>query len=135
MKYLKYILLCLIVCLVSCSKDEADNNVVEDTDYYYVHYVFPIYGGNIKYRDADNQLKDGPTAGSPFGTNKGGLDINVGPVKKGFEAYLSGTNGYNVYYTPTMKIEVSKNNQPFVVKGTFTFRDYISNTLQYKIDY
>lgn len=118
------------------SKDwEEDKSTNISSDEYYVHYVFPEYGGGIKYRDTDGSLKDGPAPGNPFTHYHGGLNITIGPVKKGFNAYLSGTNNLNTSYHPTMKIQVSKNNSVMVDKGSYSFSNNGAYTLSYTIDF
>lgn len=135
MKKTLLFLLCILTIpyffCVSCSDDKE----YEDTDEYYVHYIFPVYGSNVLYRDVNNSLRSGSASGSPFGSSHPHLDVTIGPVKKGFEAYLSGQNHLNPYSSPTMKIQVSKNNGAFVDKCSYRFHGSESNTLKYTIDF
>lgn len=132
-------LLGLLFCIIitSCTKDDIATPNTADTDSkdeYYVHYEFPVYG-TCQYRDCDGQLKDGPAPAHPFDKNPIHLNITIGPVKKGFNCYLTGQNGLNISLNPTMLIQVSKNSGVLVDKASYTFRDNGTHTLSYTIDF
>lgn len=121
-KYLKLIVCVLaVVMLVAC---EDKNTPQVDTNEYYVRYSISYAPNisarqNVTYADVDG-IK------TITENNKTSLwDVTIGPVKKGFKAYVSCKSESNT----TAKIEVCKNSGPFVLKATGT------NSAEYKIDF
>jgi hypothetical protein len=108
---IKLLMFSMILTLISCSSDDADNGT-GTTDNYYVKYVIT---GNGAYGRFSNW-----TATTPQGnyTNNGTQVRNwsqtYGPANKWFNCrvqigdYISGT--------PNIEIHVSKNDEPFSLK-------------------
>lgn len=125
-----------ILILGACTKEkiiELAPEQKEDTNEYFVHYEFPIYGSEIQYRDIDGELKNGPVPGGSM-DSKSGLNITIGPVKKGFNCYLKGKNYLNG--GGWMKIQVSKNSGVLVDKANLRIYDSgVMKVIEYTIDF
>ena len=126
MKFLKYVICLLIVsmALVSCENIETpskqENN---NADFYYVKYSISSpgvykYFSDIYYADVDG------TGSASINYSIKNWTITVGPVKKGFNAFVRNKKGEG-----NNMIEVSKNNSPFAIKASGL------NEASYKITY
>lgn len=105
---------------VSCTKgNESDNNSIEQKaeteDVYFVKYASNGLSGryNATYTKEDGKSTSLQSiAGSDF-------ERTVGPVEKGFKASFTitlNTGGYGA-----VRIEVKKNDEPFLVKKESTY--------------
>lgn len=106
----------ITISFSACSKDDTSNVPIDETkvnDNYYIKYE--AYNGN------------GLSANGNVTTEKGILSFEdsfsetFGPVSKGFRASISVScrhkgNGGNSTYS--IRIYVSKNNEPFVLKAS-----------------
>jgi hypothetical protein len=115
----------LVMFFTMCKKE----TVVDQTEYY-VKYV--IDGRSSIQQSKTDGLKvtltneNGATV-EYIRSNRGSLEFNVGPVKKGFSAKLIGTNVCCVsccYIKPMLQIFVSENNGPFVLKNEINTTEY-----------
>lgn len=101
----------LIMAFISCDKNEP-----EDNNEYYVKYTISATQvsqiDDITYADVEKMVTVDNTKN--FLTK---WEITIGPVKKGFKAYIN--NGKNSKLS-TAKIEISKNGKPFVMKASGT---------------
>lgn len=107
---------CLIVFYSSCSnkttiEPEPTPNVESE---YFVKYCSNGLSGryDAQYTDENGEsvyLRN--IAGNEF-------ERTIGPVKKGFKCSFSITQNYS---QTTVRIEIKKDNEPFVVKGESTF--------------
>ncbi len=100
--------------MASCEKDNAE---------YYVKYSiksanFMEYFSDIYYADVHGIVM------CEMGHSIRQWEVTVGPVKKGFNAHVQNAVGGG-----NNKIEVSKNNGPFVLKASGT------NSATYMIDF
>ena len=120
-KYLRVLVLFVAALLmVGCE----DNTPQVDTTEYYVRYSVsftPYISANprITYADVSG------TKTSAEHKNTALWEVTIGPVKKGFNAYVS----YYGEIDATAKIEVCKNSGPFVLKATG------KKQASYKIDF
>ena len=109
--------------LVGCDKNNYNTPQV-DTNEYYVRYSlsfspYIVVNPKVTYADVDGMK-------TPIENTKTSLwEVTIGPVQKGFKAYVS----YTGETTPVAKIEVCKNSGPFALKATGT------NSAEYKIDF
>ena len=123
---LKIILLSLTFTFLSCNKDDMNNNETDKNVNYYVKYII---SGNGTYGRFSNW-----TATTPQGIYKNnGYQVNswnqtYGPAKKGFKCEIR-INDY-IGGAPTIKIYVSKNNEPFILKLSKT-----GDSALYSIDF
>ena len=97
--------------MVSCEDHNIeDYNNPSDNSEYYVRYTvsatYPYIFSNVKYADVNG-------TGSFMNYQTRNWAITIGPVKKGFNAFVKNENG-----TATDKIEVSKNGGPFALKAS-----------------
>lgn len=116
MKKLLCIITCLLVTLlsiVSCCDyyDEFyDGNGDVDTSEYYVKYTV---SSNYPYIFSDVTYADVYGTGSMMDYQTRGWTVTIGPVRKGFHAFVRNANG-----KATNKIEISKNGGPFALKAS-----------------
>jgi hypothetical protein len=108
--------------MVSCEKDNIENNNnSSDNSEYYVRYSvstsYPYIFSDVKYADVNG-------TGSFMNYQTRHWTETIGPVKKGFHAYVKNEKG-----TATDKIEVSKNGGPFAMKASG------NNSASYSIDF
>ena len=98
----------IIVALFMVSCEDYSNP--SDNSEYYVRYsvssTYPYIFSNVKYADVNG-------TGSFMNYQTRNWAITIGPVKKGFNAFVKNENG-----TATDKIEVSKNGGPFALKAS-----------------
>lgn len=120
-------LLIVVVALVSCNKNSANNAQ------YYVKYVvdggasYPLAisstsGLKVKLINDKNATEEYVRG------NSISYEFPIGPIKKGFTATLTalrfpGSSSLSLYIRPKLQIYVSMNNGPYVLK-----REDISNT-------
>lgn len=113
----------LVLFFTMCKKE----TVVDQTEYY-VKYV--IDGRSNVQRPSGLKVTLINEAGvlvEYIRSNLGSLEFNVGPVKKGFNAKLIGTNVCCFsccYIKPMLQIFVSENNGPFVLKNEINTTEY-----------
>ena len=116
----------ILVLFFTMCKKEA---VVDQTEYY-VKYV--IDGRSSIQQSKTDGLKvtlinENGVLVEYIRSNLGSLEFNVGPVKKGFNAKLIGTNVCCFsccYIKPMLQIFVSENNGPFVLKNEINTTEY-----------
>lgn len=123
-----FIFLFAFVCcalFVNCSKDDFNDN----GDEYYVRYYCSKYS-TLSYTEADGKT-------TSWTNNNKALNVTIGPVKKGFQASLSGYCSMNPALHPAAGIQVSKNGGPMVDKCLVNINTYYSGnvSLSYKIDF
>ena len=147
-KFLIFLLIPLLCYTTACSRDDdqeppqkeinedvqqkpQDNNqndqeddtpIPEKKDEYYVRYTAKYsrhLPGVTVYRNEKNKLVT---------VEKSNFEMVIGPVEKGFEAYLGGSNP-NALIQNSRKIEISKNGGVFMTKATGAY------SLTYKIDF
>ena len=123
----RYLLLLISVCL-SGLFSSCDNKGLEPEptpaaeSQYFVKYRSDGLSGryNASYRDEKGKtITLNNIAGSEF-------ERTIGPVKKGFECLFSITMDYT---KATVRIEVKKDDEPFLVKKESTF-----GSVSYKIE-
>ncbi|MCM1170317.1 MAG: hypothetical protein NC324_10330 [Bacteroides sp.] len=110
----------LMFAVCACESDYQDENgtgsnnsgSIENNDEYYVQYVvssnYPSIFSNVHYASEQGE-------GSFMNYQTRGWSETIGPVKKGFRAWVKVDRG-----EPTCKIQVSKNNSAFATKSTGT---------------
>lgn len=105
---------CVMIITQSCTPNNATNDNEKPnatTDVYYVKYASNGLEGtySVNYTAEDGQ--------PVYVSNIKGADFErtIGPVSKGFEANFTITSTLN-YTTVAVRIEVKKNNEPFIVK-------------------
>lgn len=114
----------VLLGMASCSDDKDSKD-----DAYYVKYKWTYssaYGGIIVvgkavYVDANGDVQTVEGV-------RGGWEVTIGPVKKGFEASLS-IEAPSGTYTPETTIEVCKGSEPFALQARGVFG------VSYKINY
>lgn len=115
----RYIYLLLSVCclwfLCSCNdkKLEPEDTPAAESEYFVKYRSDGLSGRyNAQYRDEKGKtISLNNIAGSEF-------ERTIGPVKKGFECSFAITMDYS---QATVRIEVKKDNEPFLVKKESTF--------------
>ena len=119
-RILGLLLFVLPLCIVACSKTptESDSSEKQAESEYYVKYASDGLGGsgiyeyNVSYTDEKGEQRSfsNMTADS--------FERTIGPVSKGFKAsfsiWVANTNDTR---TRAARIEVKKDNNPFVVKA------------------
>jgi hypothetical protein len=96
-----------------------------NTDEYYVRYTIQssfYYFGSISYADVNGTQRD--RTGNYNNTSLL-WEMTIGPVKKGFNSFVKYESGK----ADNVKIEVSKNGNPFVQKASGV------NNASYKINF
>ncbi|MBQ4394774.1 MAG: hypothetical protein IJP45_06495 [Paludibacteraceae bacterium] len=124
-KGIRIIISLLIVSLIMFSCDlfyDPQHDVTPDNSNYYVRYTikatYPYLFSDVTYRDVygtEIALKNYRTRS---------WSVTIGPVKKGFNAYVKNESG-----SATNQIEISKNGEPFTLKANGT------NSASYTIDF
>ena len=92
----------------------SNGNSTQQQDEYYVKYTISssfYYFGSITYADVNGTKHDRT---GDYNRTRLNWEVIVGPVKKGFNSHISYSRGS----ANTVKIEVSKNNGPFVLKAS-----------------
>lgn len=107
--FLATIIVALI--MVSCEDHNSEdyNNHFDNSEYYVRYTVsatYPYIFSNVKYADVNG-------TGSFMNHQTRNWTVTIGPVKKGFYAFVKNEKG-----TATDKIEVSKNGGPFALKAS-----------------
>lgn len=93
--------------------NQPNNGGSNQQDEYYVKYSISssfYYFGSITYADVNGTNNDRT---GDYNRTSLKWEVIVGPVKKGFRSHVSYSRGN----ANTVKIEVSKNNGPFVLKA------------------
>lgn len=118
---MKKILLVLVFSLltftfVGCEEfnQPSNGNSTQQQDEYYVKYTISssfYYFGSITYADVNGTKNDRT---GDYNRTSLKWEVIVGPVKKGFNSHVSYSRGS----ANIVKIEVSKNNGPFVLKAS-----------------
>lgn len=110
----------LLFTVCACENDVREDDNVDNTntgtivnnDEYYIQYSastnYPAIFSNVHYATEHGE-------GSFMNYQTRGWSETIGPVKKGFIAWISVDRG-----APTCKIQVSKNNSAFATKATGT---------------
>ncbi len=114
-----------VLFFTKCKKETVENKVE-----YYVKYI--IDGKSSIQQSKTDGLK--VTLKNETGvmvdyirSNRGAIEFIVGPVTKGFNAKLVGTNVCCVnccYIKPSLQIYLSENNGPFVLKKEESVTQY-----------
>ena len=126
MKNLLYILLLTPIFLLSSCDKEQDNNQVLIQDNYYVNYIISAPSPYGRFSNWTATTPEDTYSNS--GLQVGGWNQTYGPVPKYFtcnvqiEDYQGGT--------PTIEIHVAKNQEPFVLKASS-----IGSSASYVINY
>lgn len=113
-KILALLLIVLPFCIVACSKDAAENGSSNKNAEYYVKYAsdglgVPYY--NVSYTDDTGKKQ------SFYNLNSDSFERTIGPVSVGFEAsFRIWVDNGNDSRTRAARIELKKDNNPFVVK-------------------
>lgn len=92
----------------------SNGNSTQQQDEYYVKYTISssfYYFGSITYADVNGTKNDRT---GDYNRTSLKWEVIVGPVKKGFNSHVSYSRGS----ANIVKIEVSKNNGPFVLKAS-----------------
>ena len=103
---------------LSCEKEEPNNNV-ENNDEYYVKYVVKSSSIYILTRTAEINSENNIKSNYTF--NNSAWEVTIGPVKKGFKATLNANFNTTQTLAKTymnVEIQVSKNNAPFALKAS-----------------
>ena len=111
MRHFALALFCILFSFVSCNKGTTTSEIPgrEVESVYFVKYCTQGVSGRFdaKYKDEKgNFIILTNIAGNEF-------ERTIGPVSKGFECSFSITMDYS---KPTVRIEIKKDNEPFVVK-------------------
>lgn len=122
---MKKLFLLFAVALLVTACDDFNNpqqgGKSQNSSDYYVKYsvssTYPYIFSNVKYADVNG-------TGSMMNYQTRSWTITIGPVKKGFRAYVENERG-----TATDKIEVSKDGSPFAIKASG------QNSASYTINY
>ena len=131
------LLIVLPLCTIACSKTTTENEqeVNKPESEYYVKYASDglngngIYAYNVSYTDEKGEERSfsNMTADS--------FERTIGPVSKGFKAsfriWVANTNDT---MTRAARIEVKKDNNPFVVKAEQSNRGYGGVSVSYTIE-
>ena len=117
-KLISLLLIVLPLCFTACSKSPADNETPSGQSEYYVKYASDGLGGNgiyqynVSYTDEKGEQK---TFSNMTADN---FERTIGPVSVGFKASLRiWVNNTNDSRARAARIEVKKDNNPFVVKA------------------
>ena len=119
-KIICLLLIVLQLCFTACSKSPADNETPANPQEseYYVKYASDGLGGNgiyqynVSYTDEKGEQK---TFSNMTADN---FERTIGPVSVGFKASLRiWVNNTNDSRARAARIEVKKDNNPFVVKA------------------
>ena len=117
-KLISLLLIVLPLCFTACSKSPADNETPSRQSEYYVKYASDGLGGNgiyqynVSYTDEKGEQK---TFSNMTADN---FERTIGPVSVGFKASLRiWVNNTNDSRARAARIEVKKDNNPFVVKA------------------
>ncbi|MDM9630261.1 hypothetical protein [Robiginitalea aurantiaca] len=105
-----------IFTLSSCSKEEMEVDEPIVSDSYYVKYTISGSGIYGRFSNWSATTPDGGYYNSGYQTRS--WNETFGPVDKGFNCSVG--IGYYQGGTPTIKIYVSKNNEPFALKANVT---------------
>lgn len=136
-RILGLLLIVLPLCIVACSKTpaESDSSEKQAESEYYVKYASDglngngIYAYNVSYTDEKGEERSfsNMTADS--------FERTIGPVSKGFKAsfriWVANTNDT---MTRAARIEVKKDNNPFVVKAEQSNRGYGGVSVSYTLE-
>ena len=131
------LLIVLPLCTIACSKSpiSSESDTPEKPSEYYVKYASDglngngIYAYNVSYTDEKGEERSfsNMTADS--------FERTIGPVSKGFKAsfriWVANTNDT---MTRAARIEVKKDNNPFVVKAEQSNRGYGGVSVSYTIE-
>lgn len=129
MKRVFFYLVIVLFSFVSCSKDNDGIDPEPETvaDEYYIQYIVPgtsDFTPRFEYKDADGQIKE---------SYKVTTEIAIGPVPKGFTAYL---NAKSFIQGRAITIAVSKNKSPWLVKASKKlYSGTDSKSIEYTIDF
>ena len=119
------IALFFVFFFTTCKKEAVENPIE-----FYVKYVID---GNSSYQQSKTDglkvtlTNENSVSVDYIRSNRGAIEFIVGPVKRGFNAKLVGTNVCCVnccYIKPSLQIFLSENNGPFVLKKEETVSQY-----------
>lgn len=107
------LLVLAIITLMGCNKENINiPNVEEVTEnVYFVRYISDRPIGTASYTNEEGKTI---TIRNVTGTN-GFFERTIGPVYSGFKCSFSMDRGTGVYDLP-VRIEVKRNEEPFVIK-------------------
>ena len=115
LRKMKKILSIILVSVLAFSLTACEGfNNPDKNDEYYVKYSISssfYYFGSIKYVDVNGTKHDRT---GDYNRTSLKWEVIVGPVNKGFNSHVSYSRGR----ANIVKIEVSKNNGPFVLKAS-----------------
>lgn len=127
--------------IYGCSKEEAssDNPQAQDEPRYYVKYeVYMPLGSGFESSTTRKITFVSENGEQSLSTTKSSWEATYGPLKKGTELYLgvaaeSGGIRNDVEYY--VRLSVSRNKEPFVLKGEDRGISVSSLYTSYKIDF
>ena len=134
-RIINFILIVLSFCVVACSKNSPEDDSSVKQSEYYVKYAAEGLGGsgiyeyNVRYTDEKGEVK------SFSNMTSDSFERIIGPVSVGFEAsfriWVANTNDTR---TRAARIEVKKDNNPFVVKAEKSGRGSGGVSVTYTIE-
>ena len=117
-KIICLLLIVLPLCFTACSKSNADGDSPKGQSEYYVKYASDGLGGtgiyvyNVSYTDEKGEQK------SLSNMTADNFERTIGPVSGGFKAtFRISVANMNDTRARAARIEVKKDNGPFVVKA------------------
>ncbi len=117
-KIICLLLIVLPLCFTACSKSNVNGDSPKGQSEYYVKYASDGLGGtgiyvyNVSYTDEKGEQK------SLSNMTADNFERTIGPVSVGFKASLHiWVNNSNDSRARAARIEVKKDNNPFVVKA------------------
>ena len=135
-RFLLFALLSTFV-LFGCSSENEDIPLEDDNEYYVKYEVYMPLGGGFA-KDGTKKITFVTEKGEEsISTSKSEWEGTYGPVKKGTHLYLkaireSGAIRNDVEYYA--RLSVSRNDEPFVVKGEQRLESVSSLSVSYTID-
>lgn len=94
------------------SNSDNEGDIAKAEDVYFVRYAAEDAGAYVTYTREDGKNVSVADASTDNGT----FVRTVGPVYKGFSCTFRVDRGPSDYYDIPMRIEVKRNDEPFVVK-------------------
>ena len=132
----------LFTCNISCSQDtevkNSNSNQKEEAQYY---VKYEIESKNLRYRGRKIEIdikNESDQIESSIVDQTSFNEIVIGPVEKGFNAFVSvvSLSQTNYQLELNLKISVSKNNGPFALKESNLSTDARGSAeLKYTIDF
>lgn len=136
-RFLLFALLSTFV-LFGCSSENEDIPLEDNNEYYVKYEVYMPLGWSDRYPSSRRITFVTEKGEQSISTSESEWEGTYGPMKKGTHLYLkaiaeSGGIRNNVEYY--VRLSVSRNNEPFVVKGEQRMESVSSLSVSYTIDY